>query len=73
MIYEFQPPHNWILNCFLLIGNTLVCKINVVKLVVHVTLLLYILYYFQILLQYIEYTNFMKNNNKLLRTEFECF
>ena len=34
VIGEFQPPHNWILNCLFLIGDTSICKTNIVKLVV---------------------------------------
>ena len=34
VIGEFQPPHNWILNCLFLIGDTWICITNIVKLVV---------------------------------------
>lgn len=37
VICGFQPPHNWILIYLYLIGDTSVCKTNLVKLLVPLT------------------------------------
>ena len=39
VINKFQLFYNKILNCFFLISDTLICKTNVVKLIVTIALL----------------------------------